>query len=107
MGGTSPCCTIVTAPRALLDTLLESFSDIFEESCELPLVRRHDHRIQLLPGMAPMVVRPYRYPQLLKDEVERQCDEMLRQGIIRRSHPQSCWSRNMMAHGVSASTTAS
>lgn len=30
-----------------------------------------------------MAVRPYRYPQLLKDEMERQCDEMLRQGIIR------------------------
>ena len=32
-----------------------------------------------------MAVRPYRYPQLLKDELERQCDDMLRQGIIRES----------------------
>jgi hypothetical protein len=30
-----------------------------------------------------VAVRPYRYPQLLKDEIERQCDQMLRQGIIR------------------------
>jgi hypothetical protein len=29
-----------------------------------------------------VAVRPYRYPQLLKDEIERQCDEMLHQGII-------------------------
>jgi hypothetical protein len=30
-------------------------------------------------------VRPYRYPQLLKDEIERQCDDMLAQGIIQES----------------------
>jgi hypothetical protein len=29
-----------------------------------------------------VAVRPYRYLQLLKDEVKRQCDEMLHQGII-------------------------
>lgn len=29
-----------------------------------------------------MVVRPYRYPQLLKDELERQCTEMLHLGVI-------------------------
>jgi hypothetical protein len=83
MGGMSPRCTIVTAWRALLDTLLKSFSNIFEEPCGLPPVRHHDHRIQLLPGTAPVAVHPYHYPQLLKDEVERQCDEMLSQGIIR------------------------
>jgi hypothetical protein len=32
-----------------------------------------------------VVVRPYHYPQLLKDEVERQCGEMLHQGIIHES----------------------
>jgi hypothetical protein len=32
-----------------------------------------------------VVVQPYCYPQLLKDEVERQCGEMLHQGIIRES----------------------
>jgi hypothetical protein len=30
-----------------------------------------------------VAVRPYRYPQLLKDEIERQCNDMLQQGIIR------------------------
>jgi hypothetical protein len=30
-------------------------------------------------------VRPYRYPQLLKDEIERQCSDMLAQGLIRPS----------------------
>jgi hypothetical protein len=32
-----------------------------------------------------VAVRPYRYPQLMKEELERQCHEMLKQGIIRSS----------------------
>ena len=32
-----------------------------------------------------MAVRPYRYAHTQKDELERQCDEMLRLGIIRHS----------------------
>jgi hypothetical protein len=62
--------------------LLESFSDHFDEPQGLPQVHHHDHRIWLLSGMASVAIRPYRYPQLLKDEIERQCDEMLHQGII-------------------------
>uniref|UniRef100_A0A0A9C2E5 Uncharacterized protein n=1 Tax=Arundo donax TaxID=35708 RepID=A0A0A9C2E5_ARUDO len=58
---------------------------MFEEPCGLPPPRRQDHRIHLLPGTAPVAVRPYRYPQLLKDEIEHQCDKMLKQGIIRAS----------------------
>ena len=48
-------------------------------------MRPYDHRIHLLPGTAPIAVRPYRYPQLQKDELERQCAAMLAQGIIRPS----------------------
>lgn len=32
-----------------------------------------------------MAVRPYHYPQKLKGEIEHQCKDMLRQGIIRAS----------------------
>jgi hypothetical protein len=32
-----------------------------------------------------VVVRPYRYPQLQKDELERQCSLLEQQGLIRRS----------------------
>jgi hypothetical protein len=71
--------------RNLMESLLLDFADIFEAPRGLPPQRRHDHRIHLLPGTAPVVVRPYRYPQLLKDEVERQCADMLAQGIIRPS----------------------
>ncbi|KAK1633151.1 hypothetical protein QYE76_007466 [Lolium multiflorum] len=51
----------------------------------LPPPRACDHRIHLLPGSAPVAVRPYRYPQLQKDELERQCALMLAAGIIRIS----------------------
>lgn len=33
-----------------------------------------------------MAVRPYQYPHLLKDEIVRQCADMLAQGIIRQSN---------------------
>jgi hypothetical protein len=66
----------------LLMALLESYTDIFTEPRGLPPPCRHDHRIRLLPETPPVVVRPYRYLQLLKDEIERQCDDMLQQGII-------------------------
>jgi hypothetical protein len=54
----------------IMDTLLKSYSNIFEEPRGLPPQWSHDHRIHLLPGTPPIAVRPYRYLQLLKDEVE-------------------------------------
>ncbi|XP_066320654.1 uncharacterized protein [Miscanthus floridulus] len=77
----------VTADPALplLDSLLQQHGAIFDEPRGLPPARPYDHRIHLLPDTAPVAVRPYRYPQLQKDELERQCAEMLAQGIIRPS----------------------
>ncbi|XP_066374817.1 uncharacterized protein [Miscanthus floridulus] len=69
----------------LLDRLLLQHDDLFAEPTGLPSARPYDHRIHLLPGTAPVAVRPYRYPQLQKDELEHQCAAMLAQGIIRPS----------------------
>lgn len=41
-----------------------------------------DHDIPLIPGATPVSIRPYRYPPALKDEIERQVQEMLASGII-------------------------
>lgn len=68
-----------------LEKILAEFDDIFQEPTDLPLMRSCDHRICLLPGTDPVVVRPYRYPHFQKDEIEKQCDQMLHQGIIRPS----------------------
>ncbi|WVZ82923.1 hypothetical protein U9M48_030129 [Paspalum notatum var. saurae] len=57
----------------LLDELLDEFGTLFAEPQGLPPRRDCDHWIHLLPGATPVVVRPYRYPALQKDELERQC----------------------------------
>jgi hypothetical protein len=58
---------------------------VFETPKGLLLACPYDHCIHLLPGTAPIAVSPYRYPQLQKNELERQCADMLAQGIIRPS----------------------
>jgi hypothetical protein len=83
----------VAAPRAsatvhalasadLMVTLLQEFDDVFTIPTGMPPPRRRSHRIHL-PNTAPIAVHPYRYPQLVKDELKHQCREMLQQGIIR------------------------
>jgi hypothetical protein len=71
--------------QPLLEHLLDDFADVFATPSGLPPVRPCDHRIHLLPGVPSVAMRPYRYPQLQKDELERQVADMLSQGIIRQS----------------------
>jgi hypothetical protein len=66
-----------TATDNLLNLVLSEYRDIFSKLEGLPPARRFDHRIHLLPETAPVAVRPYRYPQLLKDEIEKRCEDML------------------------------
>lgn len=51
----------------------------------MPPARAYDRRVHLLPGAKPVNVRPYRYPYFQKNEIERQVNDMLDQGIIQRS----------------------
>jgi hypothetical protein len=39
----------------------------------------------LIPGSTPVSVRPYRYPPAIKDEIERQVQDMLTSGIIQHN----------------------
>lgn len=75
-----------------LNKLLDDFINLFEEPTRLPPLRNYEHRIL------------YRYPHLQKDEIERQCNQMLQQGIIRQvDHPfhlQFYWFASTMALGV-------
>jgi hypothetical protein len=65
--------------------LLQQHDVLFKELQGLPPLRVYDHRIYLFLDTAPVAVRPYRYPQLQKDKLERQCVLMLTAGIIRIS----------------------
>jgi hypothetical protein len=73
------------AKHPLLTQLLQQHGDLFAKPQGLPPVQEYDHRIHLPPGTDPVAMRPYRYPQLQKDELERQCALMLATGIIRIS----------------------
>ncbi|KAI5436915.1 hypothetical protein KIW84_023157 [Lathyrus oleraceus] len=86
------------APRSELDSmfpgdlpilftdLLKRFVAIFAQPTGLPPHRSVDHRIHLIEGSKPVNVRPYRYPQFQKVEMEKLVKEMLDQGIITPSH---------------------
>jgi hypothetical protein len=82
---TTALCSDKGSERALLDLLLDAYNDVFAAPEGLPPARACDHHIHLKPHTEPVAVRPYRYPQLQKDELELQCEAMLRQGIIRPS----------------------
>jgi hypothetical protein len=51
----------------------------------LPPKRACDHTIPLIEGATPVNIRAYRYPPNLKDEIERQVNTMLEQGLIQPS----------------------
>ncbi|KAK4413522.1 hypothetical protein Salat_2764800 [Sesamum alatum] len=81
-------------PAAILDLLVE-FSDLFEEPKTLPPRRDQDHAITLKPGSPPINVRPYRYPTLQENKIERMIQSMLESGVIRHSiNPYSSPVRN-------------
>lgn len=73
--------------NATLDYFLTDFSNLFQELKSLPPQRSCNHRITLLYGADSVAVRPYRYPQAQKDEIEKQCDAMLALRIIQQAAP--------------------
>lgn len=69
-----------------ITAVLQRFKSIFMPPSGLPPHRSVDHRIHLVEGTNPINVRPYRYPQFQKTEMEKLIWEMLDQGIIVPSH---------------------
>ena len=65
--------------------LLEHFGDVFAMPSGLPPPRDHDHAIEMRPGVTPVGVRLYQYPQVHKDEIERLVRDMLEGEIIEPS----------------------
>ena len=69
-----------------LDKIFNDFCDVFPSELlhRLPLKRNIDHRIDLLPGVAPISI-PHRLSRSKEDEVSKQLMEYLRMGFIRYS----------------------
>ena len=74
----------VTAPPYLLPTI-SCYERVFHLPTGLPPKRGREHAIVLKQGQDPVSVRPYRYPQGQKDEIERLIGDMLKAGIVRPS----------------------
>ena len=69
-----------------LQVLLDQYNIVFSDPQGLPPRRVVDHKIPIKTGVDPINVRPYRYPYLQKNEIEKQVAEMLSNGIIRPSN---------------------
>jgi hypothetical protein len=88
-------CGQATEPRGVpplmsinceaLEDLLCHFDGVFTKLVGLSPVRPHSLQIWLLLGTTLVVVRPYRYAHLHKEELESQCAYMLHQGVIQPS----------------------
>lgn len=86
------CCAIIeetqldmSSPLPEIQSLIESFKHLFQPPVGLPPKRACDHVIPLVPEASTVAIRPYRYPPKLKDEMEKQVNDMLEQGIIQPS----------------------
>ncbi|MCH83584.1 enzymatic polyprotein [Trifolium medium] len=55
------------------------------EPHSLPPSRDTDHQIPITQNPDPVNIRPYRYPQFQKHEIEQQIHQMLSQGLIQPS----------------------
>ncbi|XP_019267396.1 PREDICTED: uncharacterized protein LOC109244715 [Nicotiana attenuata] len=84
------CHSIQATPRSDplpdLIALIKQYACIFELPTTLPPHRgSYDHRIPLKEASNPVNKRPYRYPGIKKDIIEKLVQEMLDQGVIQHS----------------------
>ena len=68
-----------------LRQLLDHYKVLFEVPKGLPPPRAHDHKIPLVNELHVVKMRPYRYPSIQKDKIEKMIGDMKEAGIIRDS----------------------
>nr|GEZ40172.1 hypothetical protein [Tanacetum cinerariifolium] len=62
-----------------IQTVVDSYKDVFGVPVELPLQRSHDHKIPLVEGALPVNIRPYKHPPTQKNAIEKELiDELHR-----------------------------
>lgn len=62
--------------------VLTRYSDVFKEPDQLPPKRDRDHRIMLEENSKVVNVKPYRYPQFQKVEMESIVKELVQKGLL-------------------------
>lgn len=72
-----------------IQELVDQYKDVFAIPVGLPPERACDHSIPLIPGARPFSLRPYRLAPELKDEVEKQIQEMLEPDLFLSDHTAS------------------
>lgn len=72
-------------PIAEIQEVLQQHQQVFSEPSGLPPGCETDHAIPLREGTDPVNMRPFRYPHIQKNEIERLVQKMLTTGIIRPS----------------------
>lgn len=68
-----------------LKEVVKRHQAIFENPKGPPPSREKDHTIVLKEGTNPVSVRPYHYPQIQKDEIEKMARDMLQDQFVRPS----------------------
>ena len=85
-----------------IQELLDHYPSILDPPTELPPSRSCNHTIPLTLGAQPVFIRPYQYPPGLKDEIEKQVNEMLSQASLNQAPAHfllSCsWPRRKTGH---------
>lgn len=74
-----------TSSEREITSMLDDFSELFNEPQGLPPNRPHNHKIPLKPASGPVNVRPYRYPHYQKGEIEKIVTDLLQSGVVRPS----------------------
>jgi hypothetical protein len=65
--------------------VLQRCTPLFDDPHSLPLHRKYDHHIPLIPGTEPVNAKPYRYTPHQKSEIEKQVAYILKRGVIQES----------------------
>jgi hypothetical protein len=65
--------------------LLLGYSDVFASAVEYPPPRSCCHTVPLIPRARQVNIKPYRFALALKDEIEKQVQDMLKVGLIQHS----------------------
>lgn len=68
--------------KSSIETICTKYSDVFFLPGELETTNVYEQSITLRPNVTPTYVKPYRLPQSMKPEIDRQIKQMLRDNII-------------------------